>query len=232
MVMRVYLFLLLAMAGTLVGCQTVQGIYTLSPTDTSYQAIRINSRSHAPYLVSARPDSAVAVQISSEKSWHDYGTALGIEVKNTGRKPVAFGAYDIQVSSDGQNSQVLDYAGIQRAIAQRQNNKQAAATFSAIASAFGAGMYAGSPQANPALASAISQEVAASVQASSVSLANSKVEAGALSQEDPKAFLTNVIIPPHGTVSGIVVVTPIAGSTAKVTVTVGNDQHMFTIARQ
>lgn len=230
--MRIRVGVLLAVTSLAAGCQTVTNQFSLSATDGSYQTVKVNPETHSAYLISRRLHSIVAVKLSPEKSWSDYGTAVDIKVKNVGKKPVAFGAFGIEVSSGEQKSEILDYAGIQRAIIGRQNAQQATAAFAAFAGGLGAGLYANSPQANPAVASMITQQVAATVQASSVSLANAKAEADVLSEESSTSFLTNVTIPRGGTVGGIVIVPQIAGRAANMTISVGDEQHVFAIASQ
>lgn len=228
--MRVQCLVLLAVGISAAGCQTVAPTYTLSATDTVTQTYRINPKTNRNYIVSRQRNSIVAVGLSSEQSWAEYGRAFDIKVMNAGRRPVEFGAFNIDVSSDGQKSQVLDYAGIQRAISERQNTQEASAMFAAVAGGIGAGLYAGSPQSNSALSSAITQQVMASAQASGVSLANSKAEGNVLSGESSKSFVTDVTIPPRATVGGLILVSQIIGPSAEFTVTVGGDRHVFSIA--
>jgi hypothetical protein len=227
--MRFQFLVLLAAAISASGCQTVETDYALKTTNTQNQSVRTNAKTQATYIISRQQNSIVAVGLSPERAWNDYGKAFDIKVQNSGRRPVDFGAFAIDVSSDGQKSQVLDYTGMQRALVDRQNTKEATAMFAAVAGGVGAGLYAGSPNANPALSSAITQQVMTSVQASTVSVANSKAEADVLSGESSKSFLTNVTIPPGGTVAGIVVIPQTVGRKAEISVTVGSDAHVFLI---
>lgn len=212
------------------GCQTDQPDYSLKPTDTVGQTVRLNPKTNRNYIVSRRENSIVAVGLSTEQSWAQYGRAFDIKVMNAGRRQVEFGASNIDVSSGEQKSQILDYAGVQNAIAEGQNIKQASAMFSAVAGGIGAGLYAGSARSNPVLSSAITQQVMASAQASSVHLASSKAEADVLSDESSKSFLTDVIIPPRGTIGGLILIPKINGPTAEFGVMVGEDKHVFSIA--
>jgi hypothetical protein len=212
------------------GCSTVPATYDLRATDKLSQEYRTNPKTNATFIISRQQSSIVAVGVSPEHAWDDYGRVFDIKLKNTGRTPVQFGASKVAISSGGQTYQVLDYTAMVQAIKTRQNTKQTTATLAAIAGGIGAGLYAGSPNANPALSSAITQQVLASAQASSVSLANSKAEADVLWNESSKSFLTNVTIPPGGTFGGIVVVPQIAAGLAQVTVTVGADRHVFSVA--
>jgi hypothetical protein len=227
--MRASCFCVLALAVAITGCETIEPTYNLTLTNAASQTVRTNSRTGAAFIFSQQRNSIVALGLSTEHSWTDYGRAFDVKVKNVGRKPIQFGAAQIEVTADSQSIRVLDYAAIQQAIRDNQNSKEAAATFAAIAGGIGAGLYAGSRQANPALSSAMTQTVVSSVQASTVSLSRSKEEADVLSLESSKSFLTDVTIPPFGTVQGLVVVSQIAARSAEIVVKVGGDSHTFLI---
>jgi hypothetical protein len=108
-------------------------------------------------VLSKQHASIVAAGLNNEQSWTDYGTAISFKIKNTSKKPISFTTRDIIATSGGVNTVILDYNGIQNAMAQRQQNKEALAAVALLAGGIGAGLYAGSPHANAEVATALTQ---------------------------------------------------------------------------
>lgn len=226
--MRVQIALLISLATPLAGCNSVDRTAALAVTDTRTQVVRTNTSTNSKFIVSKLSSSVVAVSLPSEDSWNEYGQAIAVKIRNTSSKAVPFGVSNIEVQSQGGAVAVLDHAGMEKAIEDKQNGKQALAVFGAVAGGLGAGLYAGSSRANPVVSAALTQTVVASVQASSVSVANGRAEADVLSNESVQTFVTNKVIPPRGDFGGLVVA-PDAGGDMQVTVSVGQDRHVFSL---
>ena len=219
-------------AAMLVGCQTVPlSNQSLLTTDTNTQKIVAGKNGGEPYINSRAKSSSVLASLSDDKSYEKFGTGVIVKIKNTGKSAVQFGSSDIIIEAGSEKKPVLGYDGIQQAIKQDQSNEQARATFVALASGIGAGLYAGSGRASPVLAGAMtSAAISASVAQAQVAQ-NVRQEGDVLINESDKAFLASSVVPPGAAYGGQIVV-PARGRNMMLYVTVGDDVHMFSLTAE
>ena len=104
--------------------------------------------------------------------------------------------------------------------------------FVAVLGGIGAGLYAGSNNANPAVASLVTGGAVTATQAMAVSAANARVESDILSDESSGSFLTDAPIAPGKTLSGIVIIQSTSQRTAELAIGVDDQIHNFGLVAQ
>jgi hypothetical protein len=224
---------LVVCAAALAGCGTPP-LYTPLADTSGNQVLRTNNESGKPYVLSAAPNSRVAVE---QADFQHEGATFNIKVVSDFPNLVTFGPAEITVTQGGRTRTVLGKVEMDRVAKAKAESAQRSAmiteTLSVFQQVLGAAMPANAPQASLA-----QQQIASGRQSAAMSRASADqttADMRALSGAVAKTHLATATVAPGSMVSGLVTIGDANGDgPLDFVIRVGADRHTirFDVSRK